>query len=143
MTNISLTDTRPLVTNRRVALGFSAAALLSGLMAPVLASTAEPDAELIALCSEFVRLNALVLATNDVLEDADEAWSEVNRLRWDTSDQIQEIVPKTAAGRVAKAKVALDLIRENHGIKGDDSPNDGDMCFAYWTLVDIAGSATA
>jgi hypothetical protein len=113
------TATQPPTTpTRRSALGFSAAALLSGLMAPVLASPADPDAELIALCAEFDRQNEIV-ETVPIASEADFGGFEVAMdKRWKVSNEIEDIVPLTGAGLKAKAEIALALLEENYGPDG-------------------------
>jgi hypothetical protein len=124
---------------RRSALGFSVAAIVAGFTVPAIASlvpaTSGPDAELHRLCAEFHREHALVyLESGDLAEKA-------QRRRWLVSDQIQGIIAQTPAGRVAKAKVAIEIIRECKGLNDDDWPDDADMQFAYSALLDVAGEA--
>ena len=59
---------------RRSAIGFSLAAMAAGLTVPVLASAANPDADLIALCDQLVDL-----------EKGDGADSRFDRLRGEPS----------------------------------------------------------
>jgi hypothetical protein len=123
-------------TTRRSALLGSALASLIG--APVVAKAVEsslsnPDAELLDLCAEFHRLHATVLT------GADGAWEVAQDQRWGVSHALELIPAQTAAGRVAKASVALALIRENQNLEC----MDGDVSMAFSALVDIAGGSAA
>jgi hypothetical protein len=121
-------------STRRSALLTGLSAVAAGLATPTLAIQApNPDAELLGLCAEFHRLHAIVLT------GADGAWEIAQDQRWGVSDALKLIPAGTAAGRVAKASVALALIRENQNLEC----MDGDVSMAFSALVDIAGGSAA
>jgi hypothetical protein len=95
------------------------------------APSVRDDAELLALCARFheVHAQACAAATSDV--DRGDALDE----RWNTSDEIAAIVPRTAEGKRQKAHVALVLLVENRGTE----PGDGDASFAITALRDVVG----
>ena len=53
--------------------------------------------------------------------------------RWEISDEIQNIPATTEAGRIAKALVAIVLLRES------DLFSSGATTFAFATLLNVAG----
>ncbi len=128
----------PTTPTRRSALQFSAAAIVAGLTAPVVASAATPgdDSGLIALCADFHRQQVVADATDD---DDDDGLAAALDVRWGISDRIAKTVAHTKEGHKAKAKVAIFLLDENHGSGG--SLGSGDLNFAYSVLLDMAGSA--
>jgi hypothetical protein len=137
----TITEPRP---SRRGLLAGSTAALLAGAAfvaaargAPVASAVATgDDAELLALCAEFHRVHAAVIAARgyDALQEA--ALDE----RLDVSDEIQQMPATTLSGHRAKASVAVVLLRESNG--GDGS-NSNDVDFAFDALLEIAGEAHA
>lgn len=91
-----------------------------------------PDAELIAACDEFHRQHA-------ALDEIDGEIDEAMATRWALSDEIREMVPTSAAGLRAKGQVAVTLIEENM----TGGCVDGDLDFAYLTLLNPVGRAAA
>ena len=81
--------------------------LTSPAASPTIPQATGPDADLLNLCAEFHRHHAAASAAPG---DAD--LSTVLRQRWDVSDRIEGMQPITAAGRSAKAAIALMLLDE-------------------------------
>ena len=94
-----------------------------------------PDAELLAMCIDFHRQNAAAqpMPSNDVDDDLVAAMDR----RWEISDEIQNIPATTEAGRIAKALVAVVLLRESNLF------SSGATTFALATLLNIAGRDVA
>jgi hypothetical protein len=124
---------------RRSAMQFGLAALAAGVAVRALADADTVDAELLTLCAELHREHAIVLPVTVYPEDT--ARTEAQRRRWGISGQIQSISGQTGSGRIAKAAVALALIRENRTL----DRMDDDMSMAFWApaLGNVAGSAAA
>jgi hypothetical protein len=130
--------------SRRGLLAGGTAALLAGAAfvtaaraAPVASAMATgDDAELLALCAEFHRVHAVVIAARGDESCQEAALDE----RLDVSDEIQHTPANTLAGHRAKASVAVVLLRENNG--GDGSASN-DVDFAFAALLEIAGEAHA
>ena len=89
-----------------------------------------PDAELLAMCIAFHRQNA---AAQAVRSRDDDALLDAMDRRWEISDEIQNIPATTEAGRIAKALVAIVLLRES------DLFRSGATTFAFATLLNVAG----
>jgi predicted nicotinamide N-methyase len=130
-------DERKEHTTRRRAISSATAAILAGIATSALAGGksvpgTDIDANLIAACEEFHRLNAtmhpdITEADLDVAMDA----------RWAATDEIYPLQPQTAAGVQAKAAVAIYLLQEN---SADEITWDGCILnFVYRALCDAAG----
>ncbi len=136
MPTATQTNTTP---TRRSALSFSAAAIVAGLTAPVLAKgprvvrAPDPNAALISLCDQMVATETeryLLLDHDDYAPDfgpnnARYEWlgDEVDRL----ADLIEDCAPATGpAGHAAVARAALIWVELNldGGIKCDDRGED-------------------
>ena len=112
------TATNNHTTSRRSALGLSAAAIVAGITAPTMAraSVPGPDAELIALCDQFLSIQTEWF----LLQDHD-GWATdfgPNHARYEHLDNEQDRLlalidkgqsPTTPAGCAAMARVALTL----------------------------------
>jgi len=126
---------------RKVSLGKSILAALAGPRAPnpnappprVYSPSCLPDAGLLRLCGEFHELQARSFAAPD---DTNE-WMVLLTRRSEVSTAIEGMTPSTAAGRIAKAGVALVLLEENA-----DLGNVGER-FAVIALRDLVGSVQA
>ncbi len=92
--------------SRRGLLGSIAALSATGVALPLAALAAAPDAVLLALCDAYHRIDAEAETT------ADEALRDAMARRWAVSDQIETTPALTPAGKAAKARVALHLLRE-------------------------------
>jgi hypothetical protein len=90
----------------------------------------EADAELLAVCAEFHRHHAAVVA---MAGDDTAGISAANGARWDAAEVVERIAAVTHAGQAAKAEVALVLLEENSA----KSP-DGDISLAISVLRDVA-----
>jgi hypothetical protein len=131
-------ERRGLLAGSTVALLAGAAFVTAARAAPVASAvtTAGDDAELLALCAEFHRVHAAVIAARgyDALQEA--ALDE----RLDVSGEIQRTPATTLAGHRAKASVAVVLRRENNG---GDVCDSSDVDFAFAALLEIAGEPDA
>ncbi len=79
------------------------AALRSADTAPAV----HPDAELLALCTEFQRLHSLSYSPGN------DDWEAPLQARWALSSRIENVTPVTQAGHRAKAAVAVTMLDED------------------------------
>ncbi len=109
---------------------FTTGAALAVLgMAPV---PPNPDVALLALCTEFHRQNALGY------DEANPAWEAAMGERYEVYTKLEDMVPVTEAGHLAKARVAVVLLAENDYEEFSGNP---DARFALVTLRDLVGRA--
>lgn len=129
------------LTPGKVSRGKSILAKLAGPRAPnpnappprAFVPSCLPDAGLLRLCCEFQDLHVRSFAAPD---DTNE-WEVLLSRRWEVSAVIEGMTPISAAGRIAKAGVALVLLEENA-----DLGNAGER-FAVMALRDLVGSVQA
>ena len=118
--------------------------LLAGVaaLAPVTSAVslavlpAAPDAVLIALCATFHAIHDEAEAIT-----TDEGLTAAQDRRRDVQHQIQPIVPVTAAGRAAKAKVAMHRLRPDHP-GGDRRRRTAGRGRGRWQEADQAGCSS-
>lgn len=120
---------------RRGLLSAAAPAALALVGATAAAPVAvNPDAGLLALCTEFHRLHT---------EGADAAnpdWEKADGAAWDVYHQLDDMTPVTEAGHRAKAGVAVKMLAMfNEGAMGGNV----EAVFALGLLRDWLGSAAA
>ncbi len=107
--NISLFSIGSEIISRRALLTGSAA-ILAAASVPVAASAApNPDAALIAACTEFDRLHQ---ATFTFDPDDDDGFARLLDQRWEAADRAVSLSPTTEQGRTAQARVAWVLLEE-------------------------------
>ena len=129
---------------RRSAIGFSLAAMAAGLTLPALASAANPDAELIALCDQLVDLEKAQLRLYDTVKDDDERDRLIDPL-YAAQQKLTPLVvalgnPKTIEGARAMARVALaymPLDREGEREVGHDPEDWFFACIAEFLTGDV------
>lgn len=109
---------------------FASAAALA--VAGMGAAPPNPDAGLLALCAEFHRQNALGY------DEANPAWEGAMGERYEVYTKLEEMVPVTQAGHLAKARVAVVLLTENDYEEFSGNP---DARFALVTLRGLVGRA--
>ncbi len=109
--------------------------LLAALVAPTahVAATPKADAGLLRLCAAFHDADARCHAA----PDDGAGWKVWLDRRWEITAAIEDMAPRTEAGRRAKARVALTLAEE-----ASDTSNEYER-FTLATLRDLAGSAAA
>jgi hypothetical protein len=122
---------------RRSAMQFSLAALATGGAVPALPDAHTADTELLTLSGEFHQEHAIVLTITVDAENT--ARTEAQRRHWGISRQTQSISAQTGSGLIAKAAIALALIREDRTLERID----GDMGIAFPALVNVSGRAAA
>jgi hypothetical protein len=89
---------------------------------------------MLAMCIDFHRQNAAAQAVRS--RNDDDLLDAMDR-RWEISAEIQNIPATTEAGRIAKALVAVALLRES------DLFSSAATTFALATLLNIAGRDVA
>jgi hypothetical protein len=136
--------TQPHTTpTRRSAIGFSLAAIAAGLTMPVLASAAEPDAELIALAAVLRANNAKIRALQAMKANhPDETYVPLDKCRHDVIARSGDLTATTLAGVRAKAAILLDELDLTGAIEGLDNTDYLGYTLA-WDLVGLTGSAAA
>lgn len=114
---------------RRNVFASAAALAVAGMAA---APPPNLDAGLLAPCAEFHRQNALGY------DEANPAWEGAMGERYEVYTKLEEMVPVTQAGHLAKARVAVVLLAENDYEEFSGNP---DARFALVTLRDLVGRA--
>lgn len=106
---------------RRTAMRFSAAAIIAGLTTPVLAAVANPDADLIALCDQWVSIETercLLCQHDEYAPDFGPNNVRYERLGNDMErviDLVEECdSPTTSAGYAAVARAALTWVSRDY-----------------------------
>lgn len=128
---------------RRSAMRFSAAALIAGITAPVLASAAlSPDDELIKVCDRLVRLKLAfdeLFSRRNTIADEEATEPELTQLYERETALVEEleplVPPVTLAGVKALAKAAL---ATHFGRDTDDEVIS--TCSGHWMLLTAAES---
>jgi len=139
------TESVTTTSTRRSAMRFSLAALTAGLTVPVLASTPNPDAELIRLCDRTVDLEAQFYHLHDTIEDDDERDRLINPICAEQKD-IDALVrkmgnPRTIEGARSMARVALAFMPINRQGEREVGHNPEDWyfaCIAEFLTGDVA-----
>ncbi len=118
--------------------GYTDDRLLSALLRaavatpPAAAPTPHPDAELLALCADFHRVQA------SYRDDDNPEWDRSGPAAHAAFVAVQGVTPATEAGHRAKGWVALAKLEENHG---DGMAGDPYAEFALTMLRDWLGEA--
>ena len=120
--------------NRRNLLAAAPVALALAGPAAAAPTTHSPDAELLALCAEFHRLQS------EGADEANPAWEKANADAWDVFNEIDDLTPQTEAGHKAKAAVAVRMLAMFHEMEDGGQP---EAVFALNMLRDWLGSAAA
>ncbi len=98
----------------------------------------DPDAELVAICAEFVAADADLRASDAASFEDDEVSGAINRRWYGALDRLTPIQARTQAGRRAKADAAY-LALKSTGIHGDQR----EETLALAALAELTGRASA
>jgi hypothetical protein len=128
---------------RRSAIGFSLAAFAAALAVPAVASTPEPDAELIALAATLRANNAAIRRLEAMAEyHPDDAYDQLDKVRFDAIARSGDLTATTLAGLRAKAAIYLEEIDLTEKAAGFDSTEYLAYTLAK-DLAEFAGSVVA
>jgi hypothetical protein len=121
--------------NRRNMLAAAAPVVLALAGAAAAAPAAlNPDAELMALCASFHRLQS------EGTDETNPDWEKATADAWDIFHEIDDLAPQTVAGHQAKATVAVRMLAMFHEMESGGQP---EAVFALNMLRDWLGSAAA